>query len=200
MPTRKFDLNIERVLQNWTVAHAIREPMAEALDEAALTSTAYITSPTRALRAALNRESLERRPDGPHSADEVARPSRRSRCRAALGVEWVAEVERGRTRTFGVQPVEPIDGVDQRRSLVVANPPGHIGRPPSRVDPVVGFLERLQVRTGIRESEHGGRGSGEHRVQHGSFRLRIPDRFARLLRLEHGQPASPVRAPRRQAR
>ena len=56
MPTRKFDLNIERVLQNWTVAHAIREPMAEALDEAALTSTAYITSPTRALRAALNRE------------------------------------------------------------------------------------------------------------------------------------------------
>ena len=55
MPTRKFDLNIERVLQNWTVAHAIRELMAEALDEAALTSTAYITSPTRSLCAALNR-------------------------------------------------------------------------------------------------------------------------------------------------
>ena len=37
---REFDLNIERVLENWTVAHAIRELIANALDEAALTGTA----------------------------------------------------------------------------------------------------------------------------------------------------------------
>ena len=39
MPAREFDLNIERVLENWTVAHAIRELIANALDEAALTGT-----------------------------------------------------------------------------------------------------------------------------------------------------------------
>jgi hypothetical protein len=37
---REFDLNIERVLENWTLAHAIRELIANALDEAALTGTA----------------------------------------------------------------------------------------------------------------------------------------------------------------
>ena len=37
---REFDLNTERVLENWTVAHAIRELIANALDEAALTGTA----------------------------------------------------------------------------------------------------------------------------------------------------------------
>jgi DNA gyrase/topoisomerase IV subunit B len=37
---RKFDLNIERVLEHWTVAHALREVIANALDEAALTGTA----------------------------------------------------------------------------------------------------------------------------------------------------------------
>lgn len=36
---REFDLNIEQVLENWTVAHAIRELIANALDEAALTCT-----------------------------------------------------------------------------------------------------------------------------------------------------------------
>ena len=36
---REFDLNIERVLENWTVAHALREVIANALDEAALTGT-----------------------------------------------------------------------------------------------------------------------------------------------------------------
>src|SRR4051812_25770925 len=40
MAAREFDLNIERVLENWTVAHAIRELIANALDEAALTGTA----------------------------------------------------------------------------------------------------------------------------------------------------------------
>jgi hypothetical protein len=35
----EFDLNIERVLENWTVAHALREVIANALDEQALTST-----------------------------------------------------------------------------------------------------------------------------------------------------------------
>jgi hypothetical protein len=39
MRRREFDLNIERVLENWTVAHAIRELIANALDEAALTGT-----------------------------------------------------------------------------------------------------------------------------------------------------------------
>jgi hypothetical protein len=39
MPAREFDLNIERVLENWTLAHAIRELIANALDEAALTRT-----------------------------------------------------------------------------------------------------------------------------------------------------------------
>ena len=37
--TRKFDLNIERVLEHWTVVHALREVIANALDEQALTGT-----------------------------------------------------------------------------------------------------------------------------------------------------------------
>ena len=37
---REFDLNIERVLENWAVAHALREVIANALDEQALTGTA----------------------------------------------------------------------------------------------------------------------------------------------------------------
>jgi Histidine kinase-, DNA gyrase B-, and HSP90-like ATPase len=37
---REFDLNIERVLENWTVVHALREVIANALDEQALTATA----------------------------------------------------------------------------------------------------------------------------------------------------------------
>ena len=36
---RQFDLNIERVLEHWTVAHALREIIANALDEQALTNT-----------------------------------------------------------------------------------------------------------------------------------------------------------------
>ena len=36
---REFDLNIERVLENWTVAHALREVIANALDEQALTGS-----------------------------------------------------------------------------------------------------------------------------------------------------------------
>lgn len=40
MTRREFHLNIERVLENWTVAHAVRELIANALDEAALTGTA----------------------------------------------------------------------------------------------------------------------------------------------------------------
>lgn len=38
-PLRKFDLNIERVLEHWTIAYALREVIANALDEAALTGT-----------------------------------------------------------------------------------------------------------------------------------------------------------------
>jgi hypothetical protein len=37
---REFDLNIERVLEHWTLVHAMREVIANALDERALTETA----------------------------------------------------------------------------------------------------------------------------------------------------------------
>src|SRR5438045_1313884 len=36
---RQFDLNIERVLEHWTMPHALREIIANALDEQALTKT-----------------------------------------------------------------------------------------------------------------------------------------------------------------
>jgi hypothetical protein len=36
---RNFDLNIERVLEDWTVAHALREIIANALDEHVLTAS-----------------------------------------------------------------------------------------------------------------------------------------------------------------
>lgn len=39
---REFDLNIEKVLENWTVAHAIREIIANALDEQTITNTQQI--------------------------------------------------------------------------------------------------------------------------------------------------------------
>jgi len=37
---RQFDLNIERVLEHWTIAHALREIIANTLDEQTLTRTA----------------------------------------------------------------------------------------------------------------------------------------------------------------
>jgi hypothetical protein len=36
---RSFDLNIERILEHWTIAHALREIIANALDEQALSGT-----------------------------------------------------------------------------------------------------------------------------------------------------------------
>lgn len=42
MSTRAFDLNIEEVLENWDVEHAIREIIANALDEQLLSNTADI--------------------------------------------------------------------------------------------------------------------------------------------------------------
>lgn len=39
---REFDLNIEKVLENWNIAHAIREIIANALDEQILTKTKTI--------------------------------------------------------------------------------------------------------------------------------------------------------------
>lgn len=42
MTTRYFDLNVEQVLENWEVHHAIREVIANALDEQMLTSTREI--------------------------------------------------------------------------------------------------------------------------------------------------------------
>src|SRR3954454_6156243 len=40
MSRRYFDLNIQRVLEHWTVSEALREIIANALDEQALTNTA----------------------------------------------------------------------------------------------------------------------------------------------------------------
>jgi len=42
MPLREFDLNIEEVLENWEVEHALREIIANALDEHLISSTAEI--------------------------------------------------------------------------------------------------------------------------------------------------------------
>ena len=41
--TREFDLNIEKILENWEVYHAIREIIANALDEQILTNTKDIS-------------------------------------------------------------------------------------------------------------------------------------------------------------
>ena len=42
MSIRVFDLNIEEVLENWDVEHAIREVIANALDEQILSATGDI--------------------------------------------------------------------------------------------------------------------------------------------------------------
>ena len=42
MTTRAFDLNIEEVLENWEVEHALREVIANALDEQVISNTAEI--------------------------------------------------------------------------------------------------------------------------------------------------------------
>lgn len=39
---REFDLNIEKILENWEVYHAIREIIANALDEQTITQTSSI--------------------------------------------------------------------------------------------------------------------------------------------------------------
>jgi hypothetical protein len=36
---RKFDLNIEKILEGWEVSRAVREVIANAIDEQALTDT-----------------------------------------------------------------------------------------------------------------------------------------------------------------
>lgn len=40
---KKFDLNIDRMLENWEVPHAIREIIANAIDEQILTGTREIS-------------------------------------------------------------------------------------------------------------------------------------------------------------
>lgn len=40
--TKKFDLNIEQILENWETYHAIREIIANALDEQILTDTSEV--------------------------------------------------------------------------------------------------------------------------------------------------------------
>ena len=42
MVTGLFDLNIEQVLESWTIADALRELIANALDEQTLTNTKSI--------------------------------------------------------------------------------------------------------------------------------------------------------------
>src|SRR4030066_1334103 len=39
---KKFDLNIEKILENWEVHHAVREIIANAIDEQKITSTPEI--------------------------------------------------------------------------------------------------------------------------------------------------------------
>lgn len=55
MAVRLFDLNIEEVLENWEVHHAIREVIANALDEQMLTTSAD--------------PQIKREPDGWHIRD-----------------------------------------------------------------------------------------------------------------------------------
>jgi hypothetical protein len=43
MAVKKFDLNVEEILENWEVSHAIREIIANALDEQKLTNSEEIT-------------------------------------------------------------------------------------------------------------------------------------------------------------
>ena len=43
MDVKKFDLNVEEILENWEVSHAIREIIANALDEQKLTNSEEIT-------------------------------------------------------------------------------------------------------------------------------------------------------------
>lgn len=40
MSVKAFDLNIEKILENWEVRHAVREIIANALDEQLITGTA----------------------------------------------------------------------------------------------------------------------------------------------------------------
>lgn len=40
--TKEFDRNIEKILENWEVYHAVREIIANALDEQKLTETKEI--------------------------------------------------------------------------------------------------------------------------------------------------------------
>lgn len=42
MASKSFDLNIERILENWEVRHGVREVIANALDEQMLTDTAPV--------------------------------------------------------------------------------------------------------------------------------------------------------------
>ena len=42
---REFDLNIEKILENWEVYHAIREIIANALDEQIPVSYTHLRSP-----------------------------------------------------------------------------------------------------------------------------------------------------------
>ncbi|MEO8250390.1 MAG: ATP-binding protein, partial [Burkholderiales bacterium] len=48
MASKSFDLNIEKILENWEVRHAIREVIANALDEQLLTGTASVDIEKRA--------------------------------------------------------------------------------------------------------------------------------------------------------
>ena len=42
MSTKEFDLNIEEMLENWEVEHALREVIANALDEQIISKTGEI--------------------------------------------------------------------------------------------------------------------------------------------------------------
>ncbi len=88
--TREFDLNIERVLENWTVAHALREVIANALDEQALTGTAE----PQIFRDAEDRWHLAHRGPGDAPAGVPVHPCRSSALSSVFVVQNSSRLHR----------------------------------------------------------------------------------------------------------
>ena len=65
---RRFDLNIEKILEGWETCHAVREIIANALDEQVLTNTKDVEI------------SKDRRSVWPERANRVATADHRETC------------------------------------------------------------------------------------------------------------------------
>jgi hypothetical protein len=66
MAMREFDLNIERVLENWTVAHALREVIANAPDEQAQCHRGSLLACLLSIRCRMDRAPAS---GNPHRGD-----------------------------------------------------------------------------------------------------------------------------------